>query len=304
MDRSQFETGLRDATRQTGAEYLDTRRAILDAGPAVLTFLGSTQVPATDWKTALVVAVLAGWLTRKDLFDQCTRYVEGDLPGRPPITGKFSAIQRATTVARLGPDVVPRLLEMLIKTGEGNDAERAAAIFGSLVRIGDTRAVPPLIDLLAPPNEENTRVMAAGALGQLHDPRAAAPLRTVLANTSLSPGLRATAALSLGELRDSGSLKMLQGVLVDGAQNPEVRIGAARAIGKLGDSSVAGALSQALTTSHDLVLLQVVIETAARLGDQSSLPMLSDLASHHEDEFIREAAENAREEISRRAGAK
>jgi len=297
MNQDPFEASFEVAVRTTGTRYTDARQAIINLGGRALRELRAKQTAAAGWQTGVVADILIGWLTKRDLFEQCTQYVRGRLPGRPPITGKFTAVQRANAIARLGDEVVPRLLEMLLKTRDYTAAEESAAIFGALGRIGDKRAVPPLQELMTTESDDAIKTMAAGALGQLRDARAVQPLRAVLLDRVQSTALRATAAMSLGELGDSGALVALQDILLDRTNAPELRRAAARAIDKLGDPRASEALVQTLTKTEDLVLLQVVVEALGKLGNRAHRAPLEDLANDHGDEFIREAAREAAEKV-------
>ncbi len=297
MQTDQFEVAFQRAVQETGVPYSRARQDILDMGTQALSVLQSKQMVSADWQTTLVSAILIGWLTRPDLFHQCAQYARGNLPGRLPITGKFTAAQRANAIARLGPDTVPRILEMLLKTREYQNEEESAALFGALVRIGDKSAVLPLIELLHTSRDTAIKTMTAGTLGQLRDPRATPPLRDVLLDEGQPTALRATAALSLGELRDEGVLRPLQDILLEETNSVELRKAAARALEKLGNVQASRALVESLNKIEDLVLLQIVVEALGKLGDEAALEPLHNLANTHEDEFIQEAAQEAQAQI-------
>ena len=296
MDGGLFEASFQAAVRESGRPYLEAKQAILGMHAEALPLLKAKQAPSSDWKTRLTADILIGWLSQQALFDQCTRYVKGELPGTPPITGKFSVLHRARAIVRLGKDTTPRLLEMLIKTHDyANDDERAA-IFGALLRIGDARAVKPLVELLQTSDDDGLRTSAAGALGSFHDPEVVKALRAVLVDKAKSAPLRASAAHSLGELKDSESLSALEKILLEKTNAFELRKAAARAIEQVGDPRATATLVQALTATNDLVLLQVIVEALGTIGDHSSLAALERMA-HHSDSHIREEARDAREKV-------
>lgn len=296
MDGGLFEVSFRTAVRETGRPYLEAKQTILGMHAEALPLLKAKQTPTADWKTRLTADILIGWQSQQALFDQCTRYVKGDLPGTPPITGKFSALQRARAIARLGKEVTPRLLEMLIKTHEYASTDERSALFGALVRIGDARAVHPLVEVLQSGGDDALRTSAAGALGSFHDAEATKALRVVLHDPAKFALLRATAASSLGALKDSESLSMLESLLGEKTNAFELRKAAAHAIEQIGDPKATGTLVHALTTTNDLVLLQVIVEALGTLGDRSSLEPLGRL-EHHSDSHIREEAKDAREKV-------
>jgi hypothetical protein len=58
-------------------------------------------------------------------------------------------------------------------------------------------------------------------------------------------------------------------------------------------------LAAALTTTKDLVLLQIIIEALGRVGGRAMIGDLDRIAKTHEDLFIQKAAREAREEIQK-----
>lgn len=303
MDNAQFDSSFQAAVNDTGEPYLKARTTIIDTGAQAIPRLKARQTPSADWKTGMVADIMLGWLTEKDLFEKCTRYVKGDLPGEPPITGKFTLLDRAKAVANLGKDVVPRLLEMIIKTREASDIDETGAVFGALSLLGDQRAVMPLLELLQSEKDADRKIGAASVLGRLRDVIAVQPLQGILLDGKQPTALRATAAVSLGELRDLRASVPLQNVLLDKTNLLELREAAVRAIDILGDPGASGALVRALPQAlaeadeDDPSFPLIIIETLGKLGEASSLALLNDLAKKHSDEFIREAAQEAREKI-------
>ena len=69
---------------------------------------------------------------------------------------------------------------MIAATLDGDSTVRAAAA-AALGKLGDTRAVGPLLDLLRD-EDAQVRASAAGALGPLGDPRALPALREMQAH--------------------------------------------------------------------------------------------------------------------------
>jgi hypothetical protein len=124
----------------------------------------------------------------------------------------------------------------------GNNAvlvRRAAA--EALGKLGDSRAVEPLIRALGD-SDHNVRRIAAMALGKLGDPRAVEPLIGRLGDSNHN--VRYAIALALGALGDPRIVEPLIGVLGDSDHN--VRRIAAEALGKLGGPRIVKPLNQAL----------------------------------------------------------
>jgi HEAT repeat protein len=112
------------------------------------------------------------------------------------------------SLAEFGAPAVPNLIAAL------NDKKPSVcgAAAGALGRIGDPRAVEPLIAVLAAREEAGwVKVAAADALGRLGDPRALKPLLTALRAVGID--LSCAAAKALGELGDRGAVDSLIKVL-------------------------------------------------------------------------------------------
>jgi HEAT repeat protein len=301
MDQQRFEAEFQKAVVSHGREYLEARERILASGAAALAMLEPRQ-RSPDWKTALVAEILTGWVRDASRFELCTRYVAGHLGGRPPITGQFTPNQRISAILQLTRAVVPRLLEMATKTREfGTDAE-AGAIFGSLIRFRDPRAVPPLIELLHDP-DGRIRELAANSLGELGDRRGVPALLELLRDARRPPREREAAAMSLGTLGALEASAELEAVITDERADASFRTTAARSLVELKGAQASLILNQVLVTTADPVVVSAVIELLADAGDTSSVPALRGLEQSHADPQIREAARAARERAEERLKA-
>jgi len=148
----------------------------------------------------------------------------------------------------------------LIKAlGYEKDAGVRAAAASSLGRIGESRAVEPLIAVLADASRD-VRQAATGALNLIGDPRAVQPLIGVL--NDWDPTVRQTAANALARF-GAPAVEALNGALTDSI--PEVRQAAARALGTIGDGRAIEPLSRALTDSTAGVR-QAAAKALAKLG--------------------------------------
>jgi HEAT repeat protein len=103
---------------------------------------------------------------------------------------------------------LPHLMELINK----HDYNLHFAI-GALVKIGNTSAVPPLLDSLENPAGDDTQASLIWALGQLHDPRAAPTLiEWVKTHTA---DMQAVAIQALGSLGDPQAIPILESCLKD-----------------------------------------------------------------------------------------
>jgi HEAT repeat protein len=108
----------------------------------------------------------------------------------------------------------------------------------ALIKIGDTRAVEPLIGVL---NKDSIdlRFKAAEALGKIGDARAVEPLIEALKDKQ--PTVRKRAAESLGEIRDTRAVEPL----IDALKDKWIRCQAAEALGEIGDTRAVEPLIEA-----------------------------------------------------------
>lgn len=145
-------------------------------------------------------------------------------------------------------------------TGRVRAAER-------LARLGDTKAVEPLIEALTGAKEIQVRVKAAEALGALRDRRAVDSL--VSTSGATEPEVRAAAVSALGLIADHTAAE----ALFVAARDSEtiVREAAVRSLSALGIS--VEKVSPDLSSSNWQVRAAAVT-TLARLGDRSALPLI------------------------------
>ncbi|HKZ98480.1 MAG TPA: HEAT repeat domain-containing protein [Thermoplasmata archaeon] len=140
-------------------------------------------------------------------------------------------------LVRLGPVTVPALLKVL--TGAKTATERRGAA-DALGRIGDSRAVPPLVRALEDPGM-SVRRAAMVALLRL-EAMDAVP-RIILRLRDPSGGVRVLAALVLGKFQDPRAVP----ALIEALGDPRwyVRQSAATALGEIGDLRAVGPLERA-----------------------------------------------------------
>jgi HEAT repeat protein len=207
----------------------------------------------------------------------------------------------------------PQAVEPLIKAladGALRDAEQGAAAAQALGRLGDRRAVAPLVRLLghresilreavalalAELGEPEWREIVKGdeedlaRLGASRDPRAVEPLLGALSDED-EPLLdeRSRAAEALGELGDPRAVAPLIEALDVG--NSLLRFSAAEALGRLGDTRAVEPLTRALSDGH-LAVRRRVIEALEKLGDSRAVePLIDALTAEGSDSAFMGAA--------------
>ncbi len=122
----------------------------------------------------------------------------------------------------------PKIAAPLVAALKKDDAD-AAHILWVLRYVGGPRAVEQLASLLDDPDAQ-TRMRAAGGLGELGDKRAVVPLVAVLKDAD--PGVRRTAIEALLPFRDDRTRKPLAR-LATGDDDPSVRRAAEKALLRL-----------------------------------------------------------------------
>ena len=165
----------------------------------------------------------------------------------------------------------PTAVDYLIKALKGKEWEYAGEALG---KIGDLRAVEPLIKLLADSELGNYRHLVAEWLGDLGDPRAVEPLANAL--SAWYPPTRRDAAESLGKIGDPRAFEPLLETLAD--SESEVRREAASSLGDLGDPRAVEPLVETLGDSESEVRRQAA-SSLGDLGDRRAVePLIKTLA--------------------------
>jgi HEAT repeat protein len=145
-----------------------------------------------------------------------------------------------TVVSKLGESAVEPLLEILRDSTRPLRQGAAATILG---RIGDARAVEPLIAVLRGPTwSEYVQERVVIALGKLKDERAYELLVASLESDNWSGHIQKEAAVALGELGDERAVEKLTQALEH--QNWIVRQGAAEGLRRIGTPDALAALSE------------------------------------------------------------
>lgn len=164
----------------------------------------------------------------------------------------------------------------------GNAAEQIRAA-ERLARLGDARAVGPLIDALTSAKDLQVRIKAAEALGVLRDRHAVEPL--IEASRAPDAGLRTAAVSALGLIGDHVAAEALFVAVRD--NEPAVREAGLRSLGAFGIS--VERVSSDLSSSNWQVRAAAVT-TLARLGDRGAVPPIVSALKDNDSRVRSEAA--------------
>jgi len=162
---------------------------------------------------------------------------------------------------------VPAVQPLIAALGDGDeDVRRAAA--GALGQIGDPRAVEPLIAALRDKNSD-VRRRAAEALGKLRDARAVDPLIAALKDQNMYACKAAAGAL--GQIGDPRAVEPLIAALSN--ENGDVRKAAAGALVKIGVPAVEPLIA-VLRWDKDVRQGQAAAGALGQIGDARAVEPL------------------------------
>ncbi|MBL8161867.1 MAG: HEAT repeat domain-containing protein, partial [Anaerolineae bacterium] len=163
----------------------------------------------------------------------------------------------------------------LIQNAAIDSMLRACAANG-LIRLGDTRAVEPLISALADANV-GVRLGAAFVLGSLGDARAVQPLIRALADAD--EDVRRIAADALGQLGDARAVEPLIRALADADE--DVRRRAADALGMIGTPAVEPLITA--LADEDVYVCRSAADALRMIGTPAVEPLIAVLGDADED---------------------
>jgi HEAT repeats len=299
MANGEFPQLFQTAVETEAEEYIAARDAILALGEAVRGQIAA-KLDATDWREKLVAQILSGWLDHRAVFHEVTKTVKG----RPaenavvkPVSGTYPPTQRAQKLERMGQQIVPRLLEIVMKSKEYSDIAQLQTVVQALNALHDERAVMPLANLVMG-KLEPARVFALGALGKMRDPRTFDVVESAFANLDNSPGVRGAAAVALGMFSDRRATNRLLAALRDSTEHEAVRRYAARGLGYLGDPAAGDALAEMLRNEQPTEMALTLVHALRKLGGPTAIAALEETGRSHSDESIRLAAEGARRTLA------
>ena len=198
------------------------------------------------------------------------------------LRGSWLATRRAKAAELLGAAGVDAATDLLIEALADREVQVRVVATRALGRIGDPRAVGPLLDGIAagvPP-----RVIATAVAGIDR-----------ISRVSLEPSLthqdathRAVAAEVAGLVLAVDVIPVLVTLLDD--PEPEVRIRSARALGRCGSPQARPALERATRPGNLLPLRVVATRALSQLADDSAVPILRELFADPRVEVARLAA--------------
>ena len=207
------------------------------------------------------------------------------------LSGDSIKIERAASSIKNMPDSDKEqyLKAIILKlTDEDVDVRWKAA--GALGRIGDAKAVDPLIKALNDEHEP-VRYTVTGALGRISDIKAVDPLINALKDEYES--MRWKAAEALGRMGDNRAVDPLINALWD--EHEFVRRKAAEALGRIENVRAIEPLIEALK-DKDAGVRGSVAEALGRIGDVKAIAPLTE-AVNDESIYVRRIAKRTLEEI-------
>lgn len=165
---------------------------------------------------------------------------------------------------RLRVQTVDELLSALAEEKAQRSAVRRIRVVSALGRLGDSKAVAPLSQVVLTDPRSEVRMMAVFALGQIGDPAGAHAVRGEVSSHHAADqwwGIEA-----IGRMRDRGSVPLLVERLR--STNSTVRRFAAYALGDTGDRAATLPLIEAL---DDRYVRRAAAVALAKLGDPRAL---------------------------------
>jgi HEAT repeat protein len=300
MANGDFAQQFQTCATSEGTPYLVARDAILAMGVAVRSQLDA-KLDASDWREQLAAQILIGWLDNRELFEQLKKLVQGTPPRgilTSPISDTFTPSDRSRNLRALGTTIVPRLLEMLLKSKEVFAVAETQAIFQTLNALRDPRSIMPLADLVGRAAAEPARIFALGTLGTMKDPRTFQTVQSQLANQTNTAGVRASAAVALGMFEDQRATPVLLALLRDTTEADIVRRNAVRGLSQLGDPSASEALAALLRSEQPPEMALTLVQALGKLGGPTAIAALEETGRSHAEVTVRQAAEGARRTLA------
>ena len=290
-----------------GEAYLQVRAEAVKQGPAVRAFLQERAKDEEHWRGRLVAAALLLATEDPDLCALVVDLMRGQIASRGPrvpITGTWSAADRGEEIAALGAAAGARVLELLVLA----EAPRELIEHEALV-IAARELEPPdvaaALRFVAGDHERDgdARAAAVAALGRLGDSHAVELLIGLLSSRQCAPSLRIASARALGRLNDRRAVAALLATLQQRDAGGELRASCAYALASIGERGAASAIAEVLATEQDLEVVKAQISALEDLDDGGALALLSELATSHHVQPVREAASDAHALIAKRREA-
>lgn len=291
-----FTRSLALAVQTTGAAYKDARHVLVHT-LEFDTDLQRVIKSSRSWEEVWVARIAIGWRQNADLYHDAEVLIDGQLSGPKPITGKFSVGQRIKAVAGLGPEVAPRLIEMVWKTKEYNDDMRLGTVFGVLGQLGLSDIAPPLRTLLTPTTPSIYRHAAITTLGQMHDGQVFSQFKMIARNAAETEGIRLAALNAYSQYDQPELYGFLSSILRNSREPEELRDFAAGILIKREDPDTRLLFHEIIRTSSEGQLLITVADGLRKHGNKESLPLLEALKKRTSDEVLHEVIDETIESI-------
>jgi hypothetical protein len=270
-----------------GPSYVDARDAILAAAAQqpdeVRGRLEAILAASPEWQSRMAAEVLLGWLDHREAFTLCAIYARGDLVGREPVAG-FKPQHRGRAIAGLGTAVTPRILELLMKTGECTDREATEALFHALTLLEDPRAAEPMLALASRKGERDLRAGALRVLSALADSRGIEPSLKIVQDPWEPAETRSAAVYALVGFQGDEIGPALLGFLERPDFPSELRQAAAEALYRRADPATRPGLLAALPRVEDETVLPTLLLAVGEVGTEADVPVLQAYAGTGNEE--------------------
>lgn len=203
-------------------------------------------------------------------------------------------------LAKLGKAAVPPLI-WAMEIDTKSLRQQAAMTLG---KIGDPRAVKPIIRAWRADWAPGSRFNVEIALCLISDPAAVEPLIEALRGEGVSEYKRWLAAKALGRRGNTKAVGPLIEALQD--EDEDLRLKAARSLGDIGDARAVGPLIEAI--KDDIVrtggcigkLAAVATGALGDIGDESAVPALTELLRRAERTSLEDKVRYALNDIERK----
>jgi HEAT repeat protein len=188
-----------------------------------------------------------------------------------------AALSGLTALKTVPPEAVPPLIQIALETYRAPQFtwHTQFAVAELLKNSRDPRAIAPLITILLHSGDINSGASVAEALGDLADPSAIEPLLHALEAPNYKVRYAATSAIA--KFQDPRIVPALIHSLAD--PEPGVRYQAATSLGSFKDPRIVPALIHSLTDEASNVQ-SAVAHSLARIGDTSAVEPLKHVAPH------------------------
>jgi HEAT repeat protein len=219
----------------------------------------------------------------------------GDSSAFEPLTTKLAeALETDWTLSwyiidALGMLGDTRAVPLLIDAVEHSDIDVQKSALHALVSFGRV-TVAPLVDIVLDKDSRAVRTLAVRALGAIGDPRAAPALVRLIEDHDDHPLVRAGAASALGQVGADQAYRLLLQLFKSGNEDENVRRCAAVGLGHLGDRRAFDPLLAALEDA-DWPLRHSLAEAFGYLGDLRAIEPLIKLLRDRRSEVVLQAVQ-------------